>query len=85
MKAAATGMYCAPFLGFRGNRRETSRGEEWLRRVVRFFKGNPGLGVWKGADEPQWGKLPVPALVRVRSSTRKTPITHSDHHAPRHG
>ena len=39
--------------------------EERLRRVVRFFKNNPGLGVWKGADEPQWGKIPVPALVRA--------------------
>ncbi len=39
--------------------------EDRLRRVVRFFKNNPGMGVWKGADEPQWGKIPVPAVERA--------------------
>ena len=39
--------------------------EQRLRRVVRLFKNNPGLGVWKGADEPQWGKIPVSTLVRA--------------------
>ena len=67
MKAAArAGMYCAPFLKELAeiDAKHPER-EERLRRVVRFFKGNPGMGVWKGADEPQWGKRPVPGLVRA--------------------
>jgi hypothetical protein len=67
MKAAAhAGMYCAPFLKELAeiDAKHPDR-EDKLRRVVRFFKNNPGMGVWKGADEPQWGKLPVPALVRA--------------------
>jgi hypothetical protein len=67
MKAAArAGMYCAPYLKELAeiDAKHPER-EDRLRRVVRFFKGNPGLGVWKGADEPQWGKRPVPDLVRA--------------------
>src|SRR5262249_13713387 len=64
--AARAGLYWDPFLkelaGVDG--KQTDR-EASLRRVVRFFKNNPGLGVWKGADEPQWGKTPVPALTRA--------------------
>jgi hypothetical protein len=67
MKAAArAGMYCAPWLKelaeIDGKHPER---EQSLRKVVRFFKNYPGLGVWKGADEPQWGKRPVPALVKA--------------------
>ena len=36
-----------------------------LRRVIRRFRDHPGLGVWKGADKPQWGKEPVAPLVRA--------------------
>jgi hypothetical protein len=67
MKAAArAGMYCAPFLKELAeiDAKHPER-EDRLRRVVRFFKNYPGLGVWKGADEPQWGKRPVPALLRA--------------------
>ena len=51
MKAAAhAGMYCAPFLKELAeiDAKHPER-EEKLRRVVRFFKGNPGLGVWKAS------------------------------------
>jgi hypothetical protein len=27
-----------------------------------MFKDHPGLGVWKGEDEPEWGKKPIPPL-----------------------
>jgi hypothetical protein len=67
MKAAArAGMYCAPFLKELAeiDAKHPER-EDRLRRVVRFFKNYPGLGVWKGADEPQWGKRPIPALLRA--------------------
>jgi hypothetical protein len=67
MKAAAgAGMYCAPFLKELAeiDSKHPDR-EDRLRRVVRFYKKYPGMGVWKGADEPQWGQKPVPGLVRA--------------------
>jgi hypothetical protein len=87
MKAAAhAGMYCAPFLKELAeiDAKHPDR-EEKLRRVVRFFKGNPGLGVWKGADEPQWGKRPVPALVRAYQIIHQEDSNHPVWivHAPR--
>ena len=51
--------------------------EALLRRVVNQFKDHPGLGLWKGADEPEWGKLKVPALVHAREIVRE--LDH-DHH-----
>ena len=65
MKAAAqAGMYCMPALKelveIDAKHPEI---EQRLRRVLRLFKNDPGLGVWKGADEPQWGKIPVSTLV----------------------
>lgn len=29
-----------------------------LRRVVTKYRNDPALFLWKGADEPQWGKIP---------------------------
>ena len=64
--AAGAGMYCMPFLKELGtiDGKHPER-EDRLRRVVRFFKNYPGMGVWKGADEPQWGKIPVAAVERA--------------------
>lgn len=45
--------------------------EEKLRRVIRLFRDHPGLGVWKGEDEPEWGKKPVAPLVRAREIIRE--------------
>jgi hypothetical protein len=67
MKAAAhAGLYCAPWLKELAviDAKHPER-EDRLRRVVRFYKNNPGMGVWKGADEPQWGKIPVSELMRA--------------------
>jgi hypothetical protein len=36
--------------------------EELFRKIVTRFKDHPGMGAWKGADEPEWGKDPVPPL-----------------------
>lgn len=36
-----------------------------LNRVVNIFKGHPGLGVWKGADEPAHGHVPASGCVAV--------------------
>jgi hypothetical protein len=39
--------------------------EERLKELVNALKDHPGLGVWKGADEPEWGKIPVANCKRV--------------------
>jgi len=36
-----------------------------LERIVNTFKGHPGLGAWKGADEPAHGHLPASGCVAV--------------------
>src|SRR5688572_29219717 len=61
--AARNGMYAMPWLkelsGVPG--REGPKADA-LRRIVTMFKDHPGLGVWKGEDEPEWGRKPVPPL-----------------------
>jgi hypothetical protein len=37
-----------------------------LNQIVNAIKPHPGLGVWKGADEPAHGRIPVAGLVAVR-------------------
>jgi hypothetical protein len=36
-----------------------------LDKVVNTVKGHPGLGVWKGVDEPALGRVPVAGCVAV--------------------
>ena len=64
--AARYGLHCWVFLRELGSLDSTT-GEraDRLRRVILKFKDNPGLGVWKGVDEPQWGKKPIPPLLRA--------------------
>ncbi len=87
MKAAAhAGLYCAPWLKELAviDAKHPDR-EDRLRRVVRFFKNNPGMGVWKGADEPQWGKIPVPGIERAYKIIHEEDPSHPIWivHAPR--
>ena len=55
--AAAGGLRCCPWLGWDlsnfdpGDRNKEAK----LRKVVATFKDSPGMGLWKGADEPDWG------------------------------
>ncbi len=55
--AAAGGLRCCPWLGWDlsnfdpGNKQK----EAELRKVIATFKDSPGMGLWKGADEPDWG------------------------------
>ena len=55
--AAAGGMRCCPWLGWDlsnfdpDDRKAASK----LERVISTFKDSPGMGLWKGADEPDWG------------------------------
>ncbi len=37
-----------------------------LNQIVNTIKPHPGLGVWKGADEPAHGHIPAAGLVAVR-------------------
>lgn len=39
--------------------------EALLRKVLTTFRNHPGLGVYKGADEPEWGKAALPPLERA--------------------
>lgn len=65
--AARAGLYCMPFLRDLGSiGPKNAAREQTLRKLIARLKDNPGLGVWKGADEPEWGKLPVESLVRVK-------------------
>ena len=54
--AAANGMRCCPWLGWDLSYFEPGdpTREAKLRRVIDTFKDSPGMGLWKGADEPDW-------------------------------
>jgi hypothetical protein len=64
--AARAGMYCLPWLKELSavDDKHPARDKN-LRRIVRMFRDHPAMGVWKGEDEPQWGKKPVEPLVRA--------------------
>jgi hypothetical protein len=63
--AARTGMLCAVYIpDLLVIRTGDADKEAELRRVVRKYRGHPGLAFWKGADEPEWGKVPVEDVMR---------------------
>jgi hypothetical protein len=49
---------------------------EKLRRIIGMFKDHPGLGVWKGEDEPEWGKKPIPPLRNAYDIVRAADPNH---------
>ncbi len=55
--AAAGGMRCCPWLGWDMSNFPASdkKKEAELKKIIELFKGSPGMGLWKGADEPDWG------------------------------
>ncbi len=55
--AAAGGMRCCPWLGWDLSNFDPSdtKNEAKLRKVVAALKDSPGMGLWKAADEPDWG------------------------------
>jgi hypothetical protein len=75
--AAHCGLYCWPYLRELATigQHEKKR-EALLRRVVNQFKNNPGLGMWKGADEPEWGKVKIPSIIRARNVIRELDANH---------
>ena len=54
--AAAGGMRCCPWLGWDLSNFNPGdqKSEVKLRKVIAAFKDSPGMGLWKGADEPDW-------------------------------
>jgi hypothetical protein len=84
--AARHGMHCWVFLRELGSVNEAAPGHEaMLRKVVAAFKDHPGMGVWKGEDEPEWGKRPVPPMRRAREIIAQLDPNHpvAVTHAPR--
>src|SRR5690242_4591278 len=47
-----------------------------LDEIVQTLRGHPGLGVWKGADEPAHGRIPAAGLVAVRKHLRSLDPDH---------
>lgn len=65
--AAQHGLYCWLYLkDLAGIRDNDTKREATLRRIVNQFKDHPGLGLWKGADEPELAKTNVETLVHTR-------------------
>jgi hypothetical protein len=64
--AAAHGLHCWTWLGRLPNLPTTpgSTSEQLLNQVVNALKGHPGLGAWKGFDEPAFASVPAAGLVR---------------------
>ena len=50
--------------------------EALLRRLVNRFKDHPGLGAWKGVDEPEWNKHPIAPMLRARDIIRELDPDH---------
>lgn len=70
--AVKHGLYCWLYLkNLAAISGKNAKQEAMLRRVVNQFKNHPGLGLWKGADEPELAHKKVPALVRAREIVRE--------------
>jgi hypothetical protein len=64
--AAKAGLRCLVGLRELGSiRAENDPHERMLRRIVTRFKDHPGMGGWKGADEPEWGRIPAESVARA--------------------
>jgi hypothetical protein len=50
--------------------------ESLLTRIVSALKGHPGLGAWKGADEPAHGHVPAAGCVAVYQHLRSIDPDH---------
>lgn len=64
-RAEKTGMLCAIYIpGLAEIDPGDTAKEKELRRVVEKYRNHPATAFWKGADEPEWGKVPVEKLRR---------------------
>jgi hypothetical protein len=57
------------WLGLAGVDRDLSK-QALLDRIVGTFKGHPGLGLWKGVDEPAHARVPPEGCVAVYEHLR---------------
>jgi len=53
-----------------------TRNEELLHKILTRFKDHPALGAYKGADEPEWGKHPLPPLERAYQIVKELDPNH---------
>ena len=75
--AARCGLYCWPNLrDLASIGPHDTKKEALLRRVINQFKDHPGLAVWKGLDEPEWGKAKIPPMLRARDIIRELDTNH---------
>lgn len=75
--AAGHGLYCWLYLGDLASiGQQDAKTEARLRQVVHEFKDNPGLGIWKGVDEPEWSQTQIPPMVRARDIIRELDSNH---------
>jgi hypothetical protein len=52
------------------------RDDPLLTTIVNGLKGHPGLGAWKGWDEPAWGGVPAAPLVRAYKRIKQLDSAH---------
>jgi hypothetical protein len=82
--AVRYGLHCMPYLREDACLVSEAR-EAQLRKILSRFKDHPGLGVWKGDDEPEWAKTPLPPLMRTYQVIKEVDPNHPVVfiHAPR--
>lgn len=73
--AAHYGLFCMPYLKEYARISSDSQAAK-LRTLINRFKNDPALGAWKGADEPEWGKIPLAPLLRARQIIRNQDPDH---------
>ncbi len=76
--AAQYGLRCSPWLGWdlANIKPGDQQREAQLRKLINRFKESPGLGLWKGADEPEWGKKEPPDVAHTARIIRDTDPNH---------
>jgi hypothetical protein len=76
--AAQHGLHCWLWLGQLPNLPTTagSPNEQLLTKVVGAFKAHPGLGAYKGIDEPQHSNVPAAGLIRAHTKLRSLDPDH---------
>jgi hypothetical protein len=75
--AARFGMHCLVNLRELGNiGPDDTAKEALLRQLVNRFKDHPAMGVWKHVDEPEWGKHPLPPMLRATQIIRELDPNH---------
>ena len=78
--AAAHGMRCSPWLGWDLSNFDPgdTKKEQQLKQVIDTFKNSPGMGMWKGADEPDWGNSHNPKKATPEQVAHVARIIHEN-------